>query len=89
MPYFHISLQKCVPLFLVHVDIILINRFHTQLSYWLAGVEDGLSIRVCVRNWRYSSNLRIEKSAGKKLTFVALGNFPITLRHLFCIIWRF
>jgi hypothetical protein len=39
------------------------------------------------RSLRYSSNLRTEKSACNKLTFVVQGYFPIILKHIFCIIW--
>lgn len=49
-------------------------------------VDAHLLVCTCARSCRFSSNLRIEKSARKKLTFVVLRYIPATLTHLFCAI---
>jgi hypothetical protein len=82
-------LQNFIPSFLIHVNSVLINRLHTQLSYYHVGVDVNFSYIYVATSWRDSSDSRTEKSVCRELTFVILEYFPVILKHLSCKIWRF
>jgi hypothetical protein len=81
MPYLLIWFLMYIPWLRVHINVILINKFHILLSSCLVGVDAHYFLRFVAAIWKYSSSLTIEKSACKKLRAVILG------KHLFCIFW--
>jgi hypothetical protein len=52
-----ISLQKHIPWFLMHVNRVLISRFHIRPCYWIVLVKVNFLNVFVARSWRYSCYL--------------------------------
>lgn len=76
-----ISWHKYISWFPTHINRVFTNWYHTQLSNKPIRIKNFFLVFV-TRRVRHSSNLRIQKSACKKLTSVVPEHFPVNRRNL-------